>query len=231
MPEDHRLRRGEGDQRSTLPERTLHTEFGAIIGTPEYMSPEQAEMTGLDVDTRTDVYSLGVILYELLTGTLPFEPAVLRAKGFEEVRRTIREVEPPPPSARVVRGSPLPPVRSHGRTRLALAAQLRRDLDWITMKALDKDRVRRYQTANAFALDVRRHLSGEPVLAAPSSRSYRLGKFVRRNRVGVAVGAGLACLVVAFAMVTGFQARRVALERDRADREATVARAISEFLP
>jgi serine/threonine protein kinase len=221
----------------TLLDDALHTEFGAIIGTPEYMSPEQAEMTGLDVDTRTDVYALGVILYELLTGVLPFDSQTLRAKGLDEIRRTIREVEPVRPSTRVTpkpeAGTSTPAPADTPR----LASQLRGDLDWITMKALEKDRTRRYATASEFAADLRRYLEHQPVLAGPPSNVYRLRKFVRRNRVAVATGVGLAVFLVAFAIVMAVQAQRIALERDRANREATranieaaTARTVSEFV-
>ena len=173
----------------TLTDTPLHTEVGALVGTPEYMSPEQAEMSGLDVDTRTDIYALGVILYELLTGVLPFEPSLLRAKGLDEVRRTIREVDPPRPSTRV---STLSGASGPGAWHPpAASSQLRGDLDWITMKALEKDRTRRYETANGLAMDLRRHLAGEPVSAAPAGTTYRVRKFARRHRVGVATAAAI----------------------------------------
>ena len=158
----------------SLTERTLHTELGAFIGTPEYMSPEQAEFGGLDIDTRTDVYALGVILYELLTDTLPFESKALREKGLDEIRRTIREVDPPKPSTKVTASAD-----SVGRTTASgeagrLASQLRGDLDWIAMKALEKDRTRRYATVGELAADLQRHLDNQPVLASPPSTVYRV---------------------------------------------------------
>jgi eukaryotic-like serine/threonine-protein kinase len=216
----------------------MHTEFGAIIGTPEYMSPEQAEMTGLDIDTRSDVYALGVILYQLLTGALPFESETLRAKGLDEIRRTIREIDPPRPSTRVTTAPGGAEPRAVPRPEAPkLALQLRGDLDWITMKALEKDRTRRYASASEFGADLRRYLEHQPVLAGPPSKVYRLRKFVRRNRIGVAAAAaGLAALVV-FAVIMAVQADRIAKERDRANREAeranreaTTARQVTEFL-
>ena len=215
-----------------LTEGTLFTEVGALIGTPEYMSPEQAEMGGLDIDTRTDVYALGVILYELLTGTLPFDGRALRQKGLDEIRRTIREVEPPRPSTRLTNGGPaLSDVAQNRRIEPGrLISQLRGDLDWITMRALEKDRTRRYATANALALDIRRSLSNEPVTAGPPSARYRVGKFVRRHRVAVAAAAVLVVLLVALAGVMTMQAQRIARERDRANREAAAATQVSDFL-
>ena len=215
----------------TLTERTLHTEFGMLVGTPEYMSPEQAEMTGLDVDTRTDVYALGVILYELLTGVLPFEAKALREKGLEEIRRTIRNVEPLRPSTRVTASAASADADPHLRAEAPrLASQLRGDLDWITMKALEKDRTRRYGSASDLAADLRRHLENQPVLASPPSTVYRVQKFVRRHRVGVATATTVITLLIAFAGTMTLQAQRIARERDRANREAAAAKAVSDFL-
>ena len=214
-----------------LTERTLLTEFGAMIGTPEYMSPEQAGMTGLDIDTRTDVYSLGVILYELLTGLLPFDSTALREKGLDEIRRTIREVDPPRPSTRLTTlAATTLTARPSGMAVADLARQLRGDLDWITLRALEKDRARRYGSVSDLAEDLRRHLDNQPVLASPPSTVYRMSKFVRRHRVGVAVAVSLIALLVAFAATTGIQARRIARERDRANREAETASAVNAFL-
>ena len=215
----------------TLTERTLHTELGALVGTPEYMSPEQAEMTGLDVDTRTDVYALGVILYELLVGGLPFESKALREKGLDEIRRTIREVDPPRPSARVTALAAASDAEPRLRAEASrLAGQLRGDLDWITMKALEKDRTRRYGSASDLAADLQRYLDDQPVLASPPSTVYRVQKFVRRHRLGVGAGAMLVTLLVIFATTMAVQARRIARERDRANSEAATATQVSDFL-
>jgi serine/threonine protein kinase/tetratricopeptide (TPR) repeat protein len=202
-----------------LTERTIYTELGQLIGTPEYMSPEQAEMTSESVDTRTDVYSLGVLLYELLVGALPFDPRELRRAGFDEIRRKIREEEPSKPSTRlstlgeVATGS----ARNRRTDPTSLARQLRGDLDWITMKALEKDRTRRYGSPNEFAADINRHLKDEPVLAGPPSTAYRMGKFVRRHRVGVTIAVAAFLLLLGFAARERIQANRIAQERDRAN--------------
>jgi non-specific serine/threonine protein kinase/serine/threonine-protein kinase len=215
-----------------LTERSLFTELGVLIGTPEYMSPEQAEMGGLNIDTRTDIYALGVLLYELLTGSLPFDRADLRHAGIAQIQKIIREKEPPRPSTRITQlGLASVEAASNRQTQpRRLASDLRGDLDWITMRALEKDRTRRYQTANALSMDVRRHLGNEPVLAGPPNAAYRAGRFIRRHRPLIAVAATLVLLLVVFAASMAVQVRRASRERDRANREAEAARNVSDFL-
>jgi serine/threonine protein kinase/Tfp pilus assembly protein PilF len=216
----------------SLTERTMFTELGMIVGTPEYMSPEQAEMSGQNVDTRTDVYSLGAILYELLVGALPLDSKELRRAGFDEIRRKIREEDPPKPSTKLsTMGEALATQAQNRRTeRPALIRQIRGDLDWITMKALEKDRTRRYGSPADFAADIERYLHHQPIIARPPSAVYKTKKFVRRHRIGVGVAASLAVLLVAFSGTTAIQARRIALERDRANQEAETSKQVSEFL-
>jgi len=182
-----------------LTEHTLFTELGQWIGTPEYMSPEQAELTGLDVDTRSDVYSLGVVLYELLVGAQPFDSKELRTAGFDEMRRRIREEEPPKPSTRVSSLGDVSNVAAERRRTdtHGLARTLRGDLDWIVMKALEKDRSRRYGSPSELAADVRRYLRNDPVEASPPSTTYRVRKFFSRHRMGVTASASLVLLLVA----------------------------------
>jgi serine/threonine protein kinase/tetratricopeptide (TPR) repeat protein len=207
-----------------LTEKVLYTELHSLVGTPLYMSPEQAAGSP-DIDTRTDVYALGVLLYELLTGTTPIDQRAFRESSYAEVQRVIREVDPPRPSTRVSESAETSeknaPTRRTEPRRLAGA--LKGELDWIVMKALEKDRARRYETANGLAMDVRRYLAGEPVLAAPPSATYRFGKFVRRHRVAVAAG-----LVVALTLVAGIVGTSVGLVR--ADRQRRAAEKVASFL-
>ncbi len=216
----------------SLTERTMYTEMGMLIGTPEYMSPEQAEMTGQNVDTRTDVYSLGAILYELLVGTLPFDPRELRRAGYDEIRRRIREEDPPKPSTKLSTMGDASTVQAQNRRtdRPTLLRQIRGDLDWITMKALEKDRTRRYGSPSELAADIERYLHHQPVVARPPSALYKTKKFVRRHAFGVGVAGAIAVLLVAFSVTTALQSRRIARERDRANQEAAAARQVSDFL-
>ncbi len=202
-----------------LTERTVYTEQGQLIGTPEYMSPEQAEMTGLNVDTRTDIYSLGVLLYELLVGALPFERGTLRRASYAEIRRILREVDPPKPSTRLSSlGAGTDTVAKHRRTdRSSLLGQLRGDLDWITMKALEKDRTRRYASASEFAADIRRFLNDEPILARPPSPAYRMRKYMKRHRVGVGFTATICLAVVLGFVLLSVQNARIAAAMDEAE--------------
>jgi serine/threonine protein kinase/tetratricopeptide (TPR) repeat protein len=181
-----------------LTEKTVFTELRQLIGTPQYMSPEQADAS-LDIDTRSDVYSLGVLLYELLTGTTPFDPRELLSKAYAEIQRIIREVDPPAPSTKLSTLDALPSVAARRATEpRRLSASLRGELDWIVMKCLEKDRRRRYDSAAALAADVTHHLADEPVSAAAPSRAYRLRKFVRRNR-----GPVIASAIVLFVLIAG----------------------------
>ncbi len=180
-----------------MSEQTIYTEQGQIIGTPEYMSPEQAEMSDLDIDTRADIYSLGVLLYELLVGELPFDRKQLRGGSFTEIQHVIRKIEPPKPSNRfTMLGSRCGEIaKSRGTDDRALRRRLRGDLDWITMKAMEKDRIRRYASASELAADIKRHMTHEPVLAGPPSAAYKITKFVKRNRGQVAAAAAIVVVV------------------------------------
>jgi eukaryotic-like serine/threonine-protein kinase len=206
-----------------LTERTLFTAYGQMLGTPAYMSPEQAEMSGLDIDTRSDVYSLGVLLYELLTGTTPIEAASLRAAGYAEMQRLIREQDAPRPSTRLSKlgDSAVMTAGNRGLDVKKLTQLLAGDLDWVVMKALEKDRNRRYDTPGGFAEDVGRYLRNEAVVARPPSSAYRIRKFAQRNRGAVLTAAVVAGALLAGILVSTWQAMRAR----RAEAAALVAAA------
>jgi tetratricopeptide (TPR) repeat protein len=208
-----------------LTEKTLVTGFGAVVGTLAYMSPEQAELNPVDIDTRSDVYSLGVLLYELLTDTTPLERERLKGAALLEVLRLIREEEPPRPSARLSTVGRLPSIAANrGLEPKRLSGLVRGELDWIVMKCLEKDRNRRYETAIALAWDLQRYLADEPVLACPPSSSYRLRKFVRRNWRALATAALLGVMLLVVAGSLGWVAR------DRAARREETARGVRDSL-
>jgi len=230
-----------------LTQKTVFTRFHQFIGTPAYMSPEQAEITSVDVDTRSDIYSLGVLLYELLTGKTPFDAKELLQAGLDEMRRTIREKEPARPSTRIstLGASELTTTaKRRGIEAPKLVNVLRGDLDWIVMKCLEKDRARRYETANGLASDIQRHLSNEPVVACPPSNLYRFRKLVRRNKATVSAGVAIAAtLVLGFAVATWMFFRETAARkravlaeqqqvglRTEAEAEKTKAQQIAQFL-
>ena len=203
-----------------LTEMTMFTEIGAMVGTPAYMSPEQADRNERNIDTRTDVYALGVIIYELLVGALPFGVPELREAGLDAMLQKIRQQEPTRPSIKVKSSgdSSKDAATKRGEEPQTLVRHLRGELDWITMKALEKDRARRYGSPSELAADLQRHMQNQPVLAGPPSATYRAGKFIRRHRFGVAVATGAVLLLLAFTTTTALQARRIARERDRANR-------------
>jgi WD40 repeat protein len=205
-----------------LTERTLVTGLGAVVGTPEYMSPEQAGLNQLDIDTRSDVYSLGVLLYELLTGTTPLAGKRSKETPLLDVLRLVREEDPPRPSMRLTALTDLPTIAAkRGLEPKRLTRLVRGELDWIVMRALEKDRNRRYETAAGFAADVQRYLADEPVLACPPSVGYRLHKFVRRNRGPVLAAAALVTVLAAAAV--GATAAALREERLRVAAEQSAA--------
>jgi hypothetical protein len=219
-----------------LTEQTLHTGFGAVVGTLEYMSPEQASFNQRDVDTRSDVYALGVLLYELLAGGPPFSRKELEKAGMLEMLRAIREQEPPKPSTRLNTADGLPTLAANRGTEPAnLRRLVRGELDWIVMKALEKDRSRRYDTATGLAGDVQRYLSDEPVQACLPSAGYRFRKFARRNKGALAFAGLVLCFLVLLGsgigwVVRAWEARAQALRRERFVRQAKVAEQVELIL-
>jgi len=206
-----------------LTEQTLFTRYAQMIGTPEYMSPEQAEMSGLDIDTRTDIYSLGVLLYELLTGSTPFAGETLRTAGYAEIQRIIRETDPLKPSTRIrTLGATLTSVAQSRQSSAELLPRLvRGDLDCIVMKSLEKDRTQRYETAHALAEDIERHLRNEPIRAGSPSTAYRIQKFVRRHRARLAAGSAAAILLGGL-LFAGVAYVRFSNQRTRSDHEKSL---------
>ena len=209
-----------------LTDKTVITRQHQFLGTPAYMSPEQAGLGGLDIDTRSDIYSLGVLLYELLTDGPPFDPRQLGAAGMEATLRTIREQEPPRPSTRLGKltsGEFAAVAARRGETPVQLNRRLRGELDWIVLKAVEKDRTRRYESANGLAADLRRHLDNEPVTAVPPTLRYQFGRFARKHRVALATVAAFALVLLAGTFATAWQAvraTRLAAQERQASSEA-----------
>ena len=213
---------------TAAPADGLLTQFGLFMGTPGYMSPEQADSAIHDIDTRADVYSLGVVLYVLLTGSQPLDTEHWRDHPLDELLRRLREEEPPRPSDKVRGDAAVADAR--GSDPRQLARTLRGDLDCITLKALEKNRAHRYESPSELAADLERYLNHEPVLAGPASASYQLRKYARRNRVALSIGAGLIAILTAFSVVQALQLRRIARERDRANSERDRATRVTDFI-
>ncbi|TWU23254.1 Serine/threonine-protein kinase PknB [Novipirellula galeiformis] len=201
----------------SLTDKTIYTRFFSMIGTPLYMSPEQAEMSGLDVDTRSDIYSLGVLLYELLVGATPFDRERLDSAGYDELRRIIREEEPPKPSSRLstLGGDPTTIAATRQTSPIRLSTSIQGDLDWIVMKAIEKNRNRRYESAAAMADDVNRHLLQQPIEARPPTLVYQLSKFASRNRVALATVSIVALALIGGTGVSLWQMKAAMNERDQ----------------
>jgi serine/threonine-protein kinase len=216
----------------SLTERTIYTAFTQLVGTPLYMSPEQVELSGLDVDTRSDIYSLGVLLYELLTGTTPYDSEILKKAAFDEMRRIIREEEPPKPSTRLSTLGATLTATAAGRSSepRQLNRSVQGELDWIVMKSLEKDRRRRYETANDFASDVMRYLTDKPVDACPPSAWYRFTKFVRRNRAGLTTATLVAVALLAGTAVSVWQAMKARDAAAEASQRAEESRQVVDYL-
>jgi serine/threonine protein kinase len=216
-----------------LTDATVYTQLHQFIGTPAYMSPEQAEMSGLDIDTRSDIYSLGVLLYEMLTGRTPFDAQELLKSGLDAIRKTIREVEPPRPSTRLstLRDEALTATaKTHGTESMPLVNLIKGDLDCIVMKCLEKDRTHRYETANGLAMDLKRHLDNEPVVARPPSTAYRLQKTWRRNKGFFAVASVISGVLLAATTVSVWQAIVAKRAKAEAVQRAADAEGISKFM-